>query len=198
MFERFTERARRVIVLAQEEARLLDHAWIGTEHLLLGLVRDGDGIPARVLTGFGISLDGARQGVVDAVGRGREAPGEHISFTPRSKKVLELSLREALRLGADPIGSEHILLALLREGDGVAAQVLVASGADLNRVRQQVIGLLPGAEKAVIPPAAGPAAGDDLTRRLMSVAARLDAIEERLSAIERHLGTGPGEGGLTG
>jgi ATP-dependent Clp protease ATP-binding subunit ClpC len=179
MFERFTERARRVIVLAQEEARLLDHAWIGTEHILLGLLRDGDGMAARALTELGISLDGARQAVEDMVGRGREAPSGHIPFTPRSKKVLELSLREALQLGSDYIGTEHILLALLREGDGVAAQVLVASGADLNRVRQQVIGLPAGPEAGVLG-AAAPAAGDDLTARLTSIAARLDAIERRL------------------
>src|SRR5206468_1995444 len=112
--------------------------------------------------------------------RGREAPSGHIPFTPRSKKVLELSLREALQLGTDYIGPEHILLALLREGDGVAAQVLVASGADLNRVRQQVIGLLPAGPEAGIMAAAAPAAGDDLTGRLTSIAARLDAIERQL------------------
>jgi ATP-dependent Clp protease ATP-binding subunit ClpC len=180
MFERFTERGRRVIVLAHEEARLLDHAWIGTEHLLLGLLRDGDGIAARALTELGVSLHGARQAVEDMIGRGQEAPSGHVPFTPRSKKVLELSLRETLQLGADHIGPEHILLALLREGDGVAAQILVASGADLNRLRQQVIRLLPAAGEADVLPAAGPAAGDDLTTRLASIAARLDVIERRL------------------
>jgi len=180
MFERFTERARRVIVLAQDEATRLDHAWSGTEHLLLGLLRDGEGIAALALTELGVSLDGARQAVEDMVGRGEEAPSGHIPFTPRSKKVLELSLREALQLGTDYIGTEHILLALLREGDGVAAQVLVASGVDLNRVRQQVIGLLPAGEEADVLAAAWPAAGDDLTGRLTSIAARLDAIERRL------------------
>jgi ATP-dependent Clp protease ATP-binding subunit ClpC len=180
MFERFTERARRVIVLAQDEATRLDHAWIGTEHILLGLIRDGEGIAARALAELGISLVGARQAVEDMVGRGREAPSGHIPFTPRSKKVLELSLREALQLGADYIGTEHILLALLREGDGVAPQVLVASGVDLNRARQQVIGLLYGGEEAGVLAAAAPVAGDDLTGRLASIAARLDAIERRL------------------
>jgi ATP-dependent Clp protease ATP-binding subunit ClpC len=180
MFERFTERARRVIVLAQDEATRLDHNWIGTEHLLLGLLRDGEGTAARALEELGVTLDGTRQAVEDMIGRGQEAPTGHIPFTPRSKKVLELSLREALQLGDGFIGTEHILLALLREGDGVAAQVLVASGVDLNRVLKKVIGLLPRAGEAGVPTAAGPAAGDDVLARLTSIAARLDAIERRL------------------
>ena len=129
---------------------------------------------------MGIGLDAVRQAVLDIIGRGQQAPSGHIPFTPRSKKVLELSLREALQLGTDYISTEHILLALLREGDGVAAQVLVASGLDLNRVRQQVIGLLPGAEEAGVLAPAEPAAGDDLLERLTSIAARLDAIERRI------------------
>jgi Clp amino terminal domain, pathogenicity island component len=144
MFERFTDRARRVVVLAQEEARRLDHDYIGTEHLLLGLVREGEGIAALALTRLDISLEGVRAEVKAIVGQGREAPGTHIPFTPRAKKVLELSLREALQLGHDYIGTEHILLGLMREGEGVAAQVLVKSGADLSRVRQQVTQLLAG------------------------------------------------------
>ena len=133
MFERFTDRARRAIVLAQEEATGLDHNWIGTEHLLLGLLRGQGTAAARVLESAGITLDAARQEVVEIIGRGKEAPSGHIPFTPRSKKVLELSLREALQLSHDYIGTEHILLGLIREGDGVAAQVLVKLGADLNR-----------------------------------------------------------------
>jgi ATP-dependent Clp protease ATP-binding subunit ClpC len=179
MFERFTEPGRRAIVLAQDEARALNHSYIGTEHLLLGLIRDGEGIAARVLTSMGIGLDAVRQAVEDIIGRGQQAPSGHVPFTPRSKKVIELSLREALQLGADRIGTEHILLALLREGDGVAAQVLVASGVDLNRVLQEVTGLT-GGEEAGILAAAAPPAGTDLTGRLTSIAARLDAIERRL------------------
>src|ERR1039457_7093444 len=144
MFERFTDRARRVVVLAQDEARRLDHNYIGTEHILLGLVQEGEGVAAKALEALGIGLAAVRQQVEEVVGRGKEAPGGHIPFTPRAKKVLERSLREALQLGHDYIGTEHILLGLIREGEGVAARVLVKLGADLNRVRQQVIQLLHG------------------------------------------------------
>ena len=144
MFERFTDRARRVVVLAQEEARILNHNYIGTEHLLLGLIREGEGVAAKALESLGISLDAVRQQVEEIIGQGQQAPSGHIPFTPRAKKVLELSLREATQLGHAHIGTEHILLGLIREGDGVAAQVLVVLGADLNRVRQQVIQLLHG------------------------------------------------------
>src|SRR5881392_2664302 len=144
MFERFTDRARRVVVLAQEEARVLNHNYIGTEHILLGLIREGEGVAAKALESLGISLDAVRQQVEEIIGQGQQAPSGHIPFTPRAKKVLELSLREALQLGHNYIGTEHILLGLIREGDGVAAQVLVKLGADLNRVRQQVIQLLHG------------------------------------------------------
>src|SRR5215469_7249477 len=144
MFERFTDRARRVVVLAQEEARMLNHNYIGTEHILLGLIHNGEGVAAKALESLGISLDAVRQQVEEIIGQGQQAPSGHIPFTPRAKKVLELSLREALQLGHNYIGTEHILLGLIREGDGVAAQVLVKLGADLNRVRQQVIQLLHG------------------------------------------------------
>jgi hypothetical protein len=144
MFERFTDRARRVIVLAQEEARLLDHDYIGTEHILLGLIREREGVAAQALESLGISLEAVRAEVEQVIGRGQTTPGPQIPFTPRSKKVLELSLREARSLGHDYIGTEHILLGLIREGEGVAAQVLVELGADLSRVRQQVIELLSG------------------------------------------------------
>jgi Clp amino terminal domain, pathogenicity island component len=144
MFERFTDRARRVIVLAQEEARLLDHDYIGTEHILLGLLREREGVAAKALESLGISLEAVRAEVEQVIGRGQTTPGPQIPFTPRSKKVLELSLREARSLGHDYIGTEHILLGLIREGEGVAAQVLVKLGADLSRVRQQVIQLLSG------------------------------------------------------
>ncbi|MDQ3990700.1 MAG: AAA family ATPase, partial [Actinomycetota bacterium] len=144
MFERFTDRARRVVVLAQEEARMLNHNYIGTEHILLGLIHEGEGVAAKALESLGVSLDSVRQQVEDIIGQGQSAPTGHIPFTPRAKKVLELSLREALQLGHNYIGTEHILLGLIREGEGVAAQVLQKLGADLNRVRQQVIQLLSG------------------------------------------------------
>ena len=144
MFERFTDRARRVVVLAQEEARLLNHSYIGTEHILLGLIHEGEGVAAKALESLSISLDAVRAQVEEIIGQGGSSPSGHIPFTPRAKKVLELSLREALQLGHNYIGTEHILLGLLREGEGVATQVLVKLGADLGKVRQQVIQLLSG------------------------------------------------------
>ncbi len=144
MFERFTDRARRVVVLAQEEARLLSHSYIGTEHILLGLIHEGEGVAATSLESLGISLDAVREQVVEIIGHGTNSPNGHIPFTPRAKKVLELSLREALQLGHNYIGTEHILLGLLREGDGVASQVLVKLGAELAKVRQKVIQVLSG------------------------------------------------------
>jgi Clp amino terminal domain, pathogenicity island component len=144
MFERFTDRARRVVVLAQEEAVGLNHNYIGTEHILLGLIREREGVAAKALESLGISLEAVRAQVEEIIGQGQSAPTEHIPFTPRAKKVLELSLREALQLSHNYIGTEHILLGLIREGEGVAAQVLVKLGADLPRVRQQVIQLLSG------------------------------------------------------
>ncbi|GGM04212.1 ATP-dependent Clp protease ATP-binding subunit [Nakamurella endophytica] len=144
MFERFTDRARRVVVLAQEEARMLNHNYIGTEHILLGLIHEGEGVAAKALESMGIALEGVRAQVEEIIGQGQQAPSGHIPFTPRAKKVLELSLREALQLGHNYIGTEHILLGLIREGEGVAAQVLQKLGADLNRVRQQVLQLLSG------------------------------------------------------
>jgi ATP-dependent Clp protease ATP-binding subunit ClpC len=142
MFERFTDRARRVVVLAQEEARVLNHHYVGTEHILLGLIHEGDGVAAKALESLGISLETVRQQVEEIIGRGEQPPTGHIPFTPRAKKVLELSLREALQLGHNYIGTEHILLGMISEGKGVAAQVLVRLGADQDRVRQEVTQLL--------------------------------------------------------
>ena len=142
MFERFTDRARRVAVLAQEEARMLHHDHIGTEHILLGLLREGEGVAATALESLGISLEAVRQQVEEIIGQGQQAPSGHIPFTPRAKKVLELSLREALQLGHNYIGTEHILLGLIAEREGVAAQVLSELGADLDGAREQVIRLL--------------------------------------------------------
>jgi ATP-dependent Clp protease ATP-binding subunit ClpA len=144
MFQQFTDRARRVVVLAQEEARLLNHDYVGTEHLLLGLAHEGQGVAAKALESLGIRLEALRSQVEEAIGRGQRAPSGHLSFTPRAKKVLELSLRESQKLGHDYLGTEHLLLGLVREGEGVAAQVLVKLGADLSRVRQQVVQLLSG------------------------------------------------------
>jgi ATP-dependent Clp protease ATP-binding subunit ClpC len=142
MFERFTDRARRVVVQAQEEARSLSHNFIGTEHILLGLIREGEGVGAKALESLGISLDTVRQQVEEIIGRGQHAQSGHIPFKPEAKKVLEQSLSESRALGHDYIGTEHILLGLIRQGEGVAGQVLVKLGADLDRGRQQVIKLL--------------------------------------------------------
>jgi ATP-dependent Clp protease ATP-binding subunit ClpC len=152
MFERFTDRARRVVVLAQEEARMLNHNYIGTEHILLGLVREGQGIACEALESLGVSLEAVRSQVEEIIGQGQAAPTGHIPFTPRAKKVLELSLREALSLGHTYIGTEHILLGVIREGEGVGAQVLQRLGANLNRVRQVVTQLLAGHTGAGEPP----------------------------------------------
>jgi ATP-dependent Clp protease ATP-binding subunit ClpC len=192
MFERFTDRARRVIVLAQDEARMLNHNYIGTEHLLLGLIHEGDGFAAKALESLGISLDVIREQVEGIIGRGEQAPWSgHIPFTPRAKKVLEFSLREALQLGHTYIGTEHILLGLIREGQGVAAQVLVGLGVDLDRARERVIQLLTGraGRAGRVAVAAVPGAGSDLRDRLADIAARLAVIERRLAE------TGDGTGG---
>jgi ATP-dependent Clp protease ATP-binding subunit ClpC len=195
MFERFTDRARRVVVLAQEEARMLNHNYIGTEHILLGLIHEGEGVAAKALESLGISLDAVREQVQEIIGQGQQAPSGHIPFTPRAKKVLELSLREALQLGHNYIGTEHILLGLIREGEGVAAQVLVKLGADLNRVRQQVIQLLSGYQGKEPATAGGPAEGtpsgslvlDQFGRNLTQAAreGKLDPVIGREKEIER-------------
>ena len=195
MFERFTDRARRVVVLAQEEARMLNHNYIGTEHVLLGLIHEGEGVAAKALESLGISLEAVRQQVEEIIGQGQQAPSGHIPFTPRAKKVLELSLREALQLGHNYIGTEHILLGLIREGEGVAAQVLVKLGADLNRVRQQVIQLLSGYQGKEPAAAGGPAEGtpstslvlDQFGRNLTQAAreSKLDPVIGREQEIER-------------
>ena len=159
MFERFTDRARNVVVLAQEEARLLKHNYIGTEHILLGLIRESEGIAAQALQALGIGLEAVREQVQEIIGTGQLAPSGHIPFTPRAKKVLELSLREALQLGDNYIGTEHILLGLIREGDGVAAQVLIKLDGNLNKVRQQVIRMKAATPMTEEMPAAAQAAG---------------------------------------
>jgi ATP-dependent Clp protease ATP-binding subunit ClpA len=180
MFERFTNQARRVVVRANEEARMLNHNYLGTEHILLGLIHEGEGVGARALESLGISLKAVRQQVEEISGRGQQTPTGSIPFTARAKKVMELARRESLQLGHHYIGTEHILLGLIREGEGVAAQVLVKLGADLNRVRQLITGMEPEPtpvpwERAVLP----------------RVEARLEAFEMRLAAIEQRVGSGP-------
>src|SRR5690349_13616651 len=195
MFERFTDRARRVVVLAQEEARMLSHNYIGTEHILLGLIHEGEGVAAKALESLGISLEAVRAQVQEIIGEGQQAPSGHIPFTTRAKKVLELSLREALQLGHNYIGTEHILLGLIREGEGVAAQVLNKLGADLNRVRQQVIQLVSGYQGKEPVAAGGPQEGqpsgsavlDQFGRNLTQAAreGKLDPVIGREKEIER-------------
>jgi hypothetical protein len=195
MFERFTDRARRAVALAQEEAKRLNHNYIGTEHILLGLIHEGEGVAAKALESLGISLDAVRQQVEEIIGQGQQPPSEHVPFTPRAKKVLELSLRESKQLGHSYIGTEHILLGLIREGDGVAAQVLVKLGADLNRVRQQVIQLLHGYQGeeprlARRPPEEGEPVAE-VQARLDVIEARLTGIDFLLVAVEQRVGIRP-------
>jgi ATP-dependent Clp protease ATP-binding subunit ClpA len=187
MFERLTDRARRVAELAQEEARTLNHHYVGTEHLLLGLIHEGEGVAAQVLESLGISMGAVRPRVEEIIGQGEQPPSGRIPFTPRAKKALQLARREALALGHTYIGTEHILLGLLREGDGVAARVLGDLNVDSNQVRQHVIRLLTGRQdgrrsgKAGLPP---------------EILERVDSIDAQLSAIGHRLGAGPDTGHL--
>ena len=191
MFQRFSDSARRVVVLAQEEARSLNHNYIGTEHLLLGLIQEGEGIAPRALEAVQINLEAVRSQVVEIIGRGSNAPSGHIPFTPRAKKVLELSLREALQLGHNYIGTEHILLGLIREGEGVAAKVLVKLGVDLERLRNQVLKMLSDSSGTGEPGGAEGSQGnlllDQFGRNLTELAAqnKLDPVIGREKEIER-------------
>ena len=198
MFERFTERARQVVVLAQEEARMLDHNYIGTEHLLLGLIHEGEGIAALALASLDITLEAVRQQVEEIIGRGQQAPSGHIPFTPRAKKILELSLREALKLGSEVIGTEHLLLGLVDEGHGVGAQILDRLGAPAPAVREAVLSQA-GTEPEPAAPEAGvrsfartiPLPGGTIAEfrdMLASIDRRLASIDRKLTSIERHLG----------
>jgi len=200
MFERLTDRARRVMDLAQDEARRLQHNYIGTEHLLLGLLGEGEGVAAQALESLGIGLAAARQQVEQIAGRGQQAAPEHIPFTPRATKVLGLARREALQLGHHYIGTEHILLGLIREGDGVAAHVLAALGAGLNPVRQQVLRLLHGTQGTDELAGGRGARQRPPGRRqrglLPEVLDRVESIEEKLSGIGQRLGAGPETGDL--
>jgi ATP-dependent Clp protease ATP-binding subunit ClpC len=209
MFERFTQSSRRVVVLAQEEARNLDHNYIGTEHLLLGLLREHEGVAARALESLGITLEAVRREVEEVIGRGQQAPSGHMPFTPRAKKILELALREALGQGKNYIGTEHILLGLIREGDGLGVQILMKLGAPPEALRARVLEL--AAEEP--DPAPEELAADVVFRRSPSSALRgpnfqlpadmisgyrrlFESVDRRLANIERHLGiAGGGSGG---
>jgi len=186
MFERFTDRARRVVVLAQEEARMLNHNYIGTEHILLGLIHEGEGVACKALEAMGISLEGVRSQVEEIIGQGEKAPVGHIPFTLRAKKMLELSLREALQLGHNYIGTEHILLGLIREGEGVGSQILTRLGAGLTPTRREVIKLLSGYQGKLTaeqqpgpiapPPTVSPSAAPQIRERLRKEAEAREAL----------------------
>ena len=199
MFERFTDRARRVVVLAQEEARMLNHNYIGTEHVLLGLIHEGEGVAAKALESLGISLEAVRSQVEEIIGQGQAAPTGHIPFTPRAKKVLEMSLREALQLGDNFIGSEHVLLGLLREGQGVGAQVLAERGVTLTALRDRLEDVERDPEPEPRPGDAPRGAGedDDPGEEMIHVPgehfARLVAEVARLRELLRHHGIDPDE-----
>jgi ATP-dependent Clp protease ATP-binding subunit ClpC len=206
MFERFTDRARKSVVWAQEEARGLQHNYIGTEHLLLGLMREGEGVAAQALTSLGLALTGVRDAVTGRVGLGKTKPVGHIPFTPRAKKVLELALREALKLQHNFIGTEHVLLGLVTEGEGVAAQILMtAVDGGLDRIRNEVLGLIGASVETVEGRGRtfrrGPLGGALNVGRMQGIRienpneilVRLEAIEARLSAIERLLREAGGE-----
>ncbi|MBF6332519.1 hypothetical protein IU452_28875 [Nocardia transvalensis] len=191
MFERFTDRARRVIVLAQEDARQLGHNYIGTEHILLGLANEGEGVAAQVLRSFGVDLDELRDGVVEIIGHGKSEPTGHIPFTPRAKKVLDLSLREALQLGHRYIGTEHILLGVVRESDGVGAQVLERRGIELNDLRNRIIEQLttvPPAPEPAVPTAQSRMVIRSLTEENRLLRREVDRLRD---FITRHLGESP-------
>jgi ATP-dependent Clp protease ATP-binding subunit ClpC len=192
MFERFTDQARRIVVLAQEEARMLNHNYIGTEHILLALIHEGTGTAASALESLGITEEAARQQVEQIIGRGQHEPARgHIPFIPRAKKTLELSLREAIALGNNFIGSEHILLGLIREGDNPAIQVLDGLGVEPNRVRQEVIRRV-SARRVVEEPAVRHATPRGPKRKLVpELYSRLDSLAWRLSVLEQRVGTGP-------
>lgn len=200
MFERFTDRARRVVVLAQEESQRLSHNYIGSEHLLLGLLAEREGVAARALESLNVTLTAAREQVEEIIGPGQQTPRGHIPFTPRAKKILELALREALTMGSEVIDTEHLLLGLIDEGDGVGAQILQQRGATAQAVREAVARLIsadPEAAEMTGPgsePRAVSVGRRVLTRvdALTEVKDLLASIDRRLSAIERHLGIDAG------
>ena len=190
MFERFTDRSRRVVVLAQEEARALNHEYVGTEHILLGLIREAGGVAAEALGSLGISEEAARRQVEEIVGRGQTDPArEHLPFTPPGKQVLQLSLREAMALGHGYVGTEHLLLGLVRVDEGAASRVLNGLGADPDRIRQQVIRLV--SARQIKEPGTGRAGGLRKRRRSSELRDQLDSVSWRLSVLEHRVGTAP-------
>jgi len=194
MFERYTDRAHQAVVLAQEEARMLGHDYIGTEHILLGLIYEGRGIAATAMESLGVDIELARRRVEEIVGRGQAAAPGSMPFTPQAKKTLQLALREAMHLGHSYVGTEHILLGLVRLDEGPAAQLLASLGADPNIVRQQVIVLLHGHEGRPGPTPgirSHDKAGRGKRKLLPQILTRLDAMEQRLAALEHRVGTGP-------
>lgn len=188
VFERFTDRARRVTVLAQEEARQLSHNYIGTEHILLGLLHEGEGVAAQALVAMGIKVEDVRTQVEQIIGQGQQSPAGHIPFTPRAKKVMELSLREALQLGHNYIGSEHIVLGLVREGEGGGAQILQRLDIDAEELRRGILTVLRSRQQSRPPPGIFAAGGGGMS----AIESRLTAMEERLERIERLLRDGSG------
>jgi ATP-dependent Clp protease ATP-binding subunit ClpC len=200
MFERFTHRARRVVVLAQEESQRLSHNYIGSEHLLLGLLAEQEGVAARALESLNVTLTAAREQVEEIIGPGQQTPHGHIPFTPRAKKILELALREALTMGSEAIDTEHLLLGLIDEGDGVGAQILQRLGATVQAVREAVARLITAEPEAA--EVTGPGSEPRAVSVTRQVRIRVDALTEmndllasidrRLSAIERHLGIDAG------
>ena len=191
MFERFTDRSRRVVVLAQEEARMFNHEYVGTEHILLGLIREDGGVAAQALESLEITEEAARQQVEEIVGRGQAGPARgHLPFTPQGKKVLQLSLREAVALGHGYVGTEHILLGLVREDDGVATRALNGLGVDPNRIRQQVIQLV-SARQVREEPGSGRAGGRGKRKQLSELRDQLDSVSWRLSVLEQRVGSAP-------
>jgi len=191
MFERFTDRSRRVVELAQEEARMLNHEYIGTEHILLGLILEHGGVAAHALESLGITEEAARQQVEEIVGRGETGPArEHLPFTPQGKQVLQLSLREAIALGHGYVGTEHILLGLIREDEGVATRVLNGLGVDANGIRQEVIRLV-SARQIHEEPGTGRAGGRGKRKQLSDLRGQLDSVSWRLSVLEQRVGTAP-------
>ena len=195
MFQRFTDRARRIVVLAQEEARMANHDYIGSEHILLALIREDGGVAAQALESLGITEAAARLQLAEIIEPGQQSPPGHIPFTPRAKKILQLSLREAIALGHAHIGTEHLLLALVREGDGVAVRALNGMGVEPVRIRQRVIQLV-SARRVQEEPGTGRAAGRGKRKLSSELRGRLDSMEWRLSVLEQRVGTGPDMGQL--
>lgn len=186
MFNQFSDRARRVVVLAQEEARLLHHNYIGTEHLLLGLIREHDGVAAHALEDVGVSLEAVRSKIKQLIGVGAREPDAHIPFTPRSKRLLELSLYEAKELGDSEIGTEHLLLGLVEEGEGVAAQILNGMDAGAGRVRSRILEIRGSNAESATPAVKSVYGASSMARRIEALERRVTELEQRLGDSRQH------------